>query len=442
MGKAKKKKKGAAGYTCGECDAKFAHRSELLRHLTQHRTIPHGAHRCTTCQRRFTSPAQLGRHCCMRVEGQFDCVYCGETFRTQPLRAVHVAGEHAGDVAGVVTCVTCEVVFRTHEQTNAHYNIAHMSKCPVLRCNKCEFKTGNMSELKQHKCEKQKKSPQKKALAQSSKSVTKSSTTAADTKQSTSTTAAPGGASNAPRSRKRAAPTTQFAYMCGECDLTFEIRAELVAHLAKHRGGQSLLASNHKCSTCHRKFSHALNLGKHVCIDMEGCFDCIYCGERFTLQKERAQHIMDDHVESDFVKCTVCRCNFKDLMQLQSHTDKLHSSRSALTQCLRCHYQSNDVSAIKYHRCDDTIAAGAGGDNNRNAGSSSGKSSKTRKTTRKRKHSSESDSGDDSHDSDDDSGDSSDSHGSDYVMPRNRKKKMQAQAQSAGTRRSQRKSSS
>lgn len=128
MGKVKKNQT----FTCGECDDEYTDRSSLITHMTSHRGNPNSFHKCSTCHKKFSDIHKLARHLCIFIEGQFDCIYCGEQSKTQKQRSKHLLENHIGSTA--VKCIPCQAGFKFVEQLHAHLNLSHIEKKAILAC--------------------------------------------------------------------------------------------------------------------------------------------------------------------------------------------------------------------------------------------------------------------------------------------------------------------
>ena len=156
---------------------------------------------------------------------------------------------------------------------------------------------------------------------------------------------------------------------CSHCEMTFESKASLELHKHEHR--------SHSCELCHKNFSMASELTKHMkCHEMkpfqgencdESCrekddfvdhskghithtqFKCNRCNEMFTHQKNLEEHTKN-HTDKISITCNQCKQTFPSQTTMDIHI-KTHemSADKVVHQCYKCNQVYKDMRKLRRH---------------------------------------------------------------------------------------------
>ncbi|CAH8593079.1 unnamed protein product [Schistosoma intercalatum] len=155
-------------YPCGQCDRKFACKSNL----TQHIQVFHNRIRypCVQCDKTFTSKSHLNKHVksiherknypCYQCDKQcslnmpvkvthkrskFTCNVCNKEFAFKGNLNRHHKSIHEGMR---YTCNHCDRKFKTNSDLNEHVKVIHEGI--VYRCDQCNRRFSSKCNLKEH----------------------------------------------------------------------------------------------------------------------------------------------------------------------------------------------------------------------------------------------------------------------------------------------------
>lgn len=114
-----------------------------------------------------------------------------------------------------------------------------------------------------------------------------------------------------------------MVFLCVECGFRFATNQELGKHSRQeHR-------DNHRCRLCQYKSNHRGELLNHIRRkhyrpeDFPAFHECSTCSARFVVKQDVHQHLRAGHKN---YTCNLCKTNFVQRSQLESHTKLVHST--------------------------------------------------------------------------------------------------------------------
>ena len=131
----------------------------------------------------------------------------------------------------------------------------------------------------------------------------------------------------------------QNLYECNKCNSTFENQKLLNSHMAKHSKEEQFT-----CDLCGLGFKSKSQLQNHVTSKHEGNNSNKSQDSIFSHSRVSKHSSLDS---SEQVICDECGNTFKNLNQLNSHMDKVHSEGEY--NCMKCSYQGNTAYTLTKH---------------------------------------------------------------------------------------------
>ena len=131
----------------------------------------------------------------------------------------------------------------------------------------------------------------------------------------------------------------QNLYECNTCNSTFENQKLLNSHMAKHSKEEQFT-----CDLCGLGFKSKSELQNHVTAKHEGNNSNKSQDSNFSHSRVSKHSSLDS---SKQVICDECGNTFKNLNQLNSHMDKIHSEGEY--NCMKCSYQGNTAYTLTKH---------------------------------------------------------------------------------------------
>ncbi|XP_068945043.1 LOW QUALITY PROTEIN: zinc finger protein 526 [Petaurus breviceps papuanus] len=280
-------------HQCGDGQGTWGSGEELRRPRRVTHAPAAALHRCTQCQRGFSSANRLLAHGRAHVGGTHECPACSKVFKKATSLEQHLR-LHQGEARYL--CVDCGRGFGTELTLVAHRR-AHTAN-PLHRC-PCGKTFSNMTKFLYHR----------------RTHVGKSGT--------------PPPPPPAPPPPPPPLPPT--ALSCPHCAKAFSSAARLARH---RRAVHSPPERRHRCGVCGKGFKKLVHVRNHLRTHTgERPFQCHACGKTFASLANLSRHQLT-HTGARPYPCPDCGKRFTQSSNLQQHR-QLHGRSAAFSRASR-----------------------------------------------------------------------------------------------------------
>lgn len=338
-------------FPCPICSIRYTTTNYLKAHIAK--THPHakamddlekGAYTrpyaCSICNERYKNRVYLKKHMASKHKGgsgkrsesakniQYDCRYCHQKFTTTRALHEHKTKIHNTELIVNLICRLCGDKIKSHSKMLSHFEVNHSYDAPYV-CNLCDnlpFSTDRS--LKRHR-------------------VTTHS----------GQRAAPFFCTDCSKAFKCEITFKQHlqfihnidqrlnAVMCDICGYVVATKVMMEQHMLKHYPKRP--ESVPTVSTDAAPKRHITNHVKDEKND-DRPFECEKCGQCFSTNGGRRQHLRQKHATELPHKCNVCNKLFLEQTDLQAHT-MVHTGIAAF-ECDQCQQRFKNYRLLYIHK--------------------------------------------------------------------------------------------
>ena len=345
------------GYKCPICQMKQPSLSTLNQHkIQEHNSAVKIKYLCPKCGKEFIDKPKYDQHVsklsCNQLIGE-KCPICEETFESMSLKSDHLATKHK-DVK-LHDCSECSSRFITKNGLKRHISKVHRNVGNI--CPTCGKTYKSISVLEDHisYVHEGKVKPRFKCyMCEESYSTMKY------------------------LENHMSVHEGNGIFQCSNCNMEFNSKNRLEAHIAKEHDRSKL----HKCEHCdssyvtkhgligHIAFVHEktisnicphcgkncngkANLKSHVrnAHELVGIkpYKCGDCGKYFRTENEKKKHIKIVHEGKFTINCPICQKSFKTNGVLKKHIDAVHEKKRP-HGCDICNETFSQSAHLKTHK--------------------------------------------------------------------------------------------
>ncbi|XP_053683906.1 zinc finger protein Xfin-like [Sabethes cyaneus] len=320
---------GMLPFVCQNCNAAFATRHWLLKHIEkEHTEIP--IHSCTTCDETFDDEKKLAKHEASVHPSTLSSPPAPPLLPPPPLPPPPTVVNPVS-VSEVFPCTKCDKKLDSKDLFEKHLIKAHptfmlLYKCPLcvkpIRYRRQHMRVHHDVEYdpKEHRYQTRYKCHCCAKLFKQKSSLT--------THQ------------------------TIRAFQCSRCMLRFKTKKLLTAHSRKHRANRTI-----RCPDCGLDFGYPARLEEHrlrfhssTSTEILKLHNCPYCPKVFMSLSNRERHITTNHPQNDFqVRCGHCTLPKTDSTSLRKHYRSNHPNERVTFKCHACDKVYLNLSSYKDH---------------------------------------------------------------------------------------------